>query len=454
MNIQNDKTDQAFRNKLQNIEVTPPPAVWDRLNETLGQRKKRAIGWWWTIAAASVVLAFVAGWYIAGSNSYEDDFYAELSAYKQQQIQQIYIQPKIEQHFVVELPAPDIKQFHAVLLAENKQENNTRHADNSDLSIIDSMKSHETILVAYSNNCLVTDVPPKNLNEADYAVIKSNLLALNSSNTENESNKWALGLQGSPIVNFDTPQTNKNFNNSEMITASNDVSTSYDMSMVGGMAVSFKASNKLKIISGVNYNEVAQQSGNMGVSFAGQNWLNDRFGANLDYMDQPTYSPETTVDPNNVMINTQTGLANVNMPQGVQLNQVSKTNTYNAELIENYDFKQLAGYVEVPLLMHYQLVEKQVGLYLLGGLNTNFLVANNVQLMNKREVIATGFTEGLRNITFSSSLGFGMNYMLSKRFVLNIEPTMKLYLNTLNSMSVYHTKPYTLGVFSGITYQF
>ena len=88
------------------------------------------------------------------------------------------------------------------------------------------------------------------------------------------------------------------------------------------------------------------------------------------------------------------------------------------------------------------------------GINTNLLVSNNILVYNEQNIVGKGATEGLRDLAFSSSIGVGLNYELSKHFSLSFEPTVKLFLNTLNTQNRYNSKPYTLGVFSGISYQF
>jgi len=51
-------------------------------------------------------------------------------------------------------------------------------------------------------------------------------------------------------------------------------------------------------------------------------------------------------------------------------------------------------------------------------------------------------------------LGMGFKYGLSRRISLNVEPRIKYYLNSLNSNSSVTYKPYTIGVFTGLSYEF
>jgi hypothetical protein len=455
MNIQDHKTDQVFRNKLHGYEVVPPPEVWERVSVGMSKQKRKAVWLWWPVAAASVVLAFIAGWYLSGSNNFDESLYAELENLKQQQISQLAISPIYEQHLLVELAKPKFEEFSKLLSASHMRTALQVEKNQRETISYEKLKGFQPELVAHVvHSLIVNNNEEKWMNEKDQAIMAANLLAMNNGNNEVVTDKWAVGLQGSPVYSFEPSSALASKSEANTLMMRNDVGTNYQVSMVGGLAVSYKAASRIKLISGVNYNEVAQGTANVGVSYAGQNWLGSRKDYMYDYAPLPETETAQMPDQQNAILNTPTGLANVSLPKGVELNQISKTANYNTELIENYDFKQLAGYVELPFLMHYQLIDKQLGLYLLGGLNTNLLVSNNVQLFNNSEVIATGVTEGLRNVTFSSSVGFGMNYMLTDRFVLSLEPTMKIYLNTLNTLPVYTTKPYTLGVFSGITYQF
>jgi hypothetical protein len=65
-----------------------------------------------------------------------------------------------------------------------------------------------------------------------------------------------------------------------------------------------------------------------------------------------------------------------------------------------------------------------------------------------------GKTEGLNPLMVSSSLGMGMEYNLTDKFSLNLEPTFRYYLNPFGEFSGMKTHPYSFGVFSGLTYKF
>ncbi|MDP4186307.1 MAG: hypothetical protein Q8862_14275, partial [Bacteroidota bacterium] len=64
-------TDELFRHKLGNHEVAPPEFLWDKIAEQLDQDKKNVrVVWFKRIAvAASLLLAFIAGWQLHQSHN-------------------------------------------------------------------------------------------------------------------------------------------------------------------------------------------------------------------------------------------------------------------------------------------------------------------------------------------------------------------------------------------------
>jgi len=99
-------------------------------------------------------------------------------------------------------------------------------------------------------------------------------------------------------------------------------------------------------------------------------------------------------------------------------------------------------------------VDRRVGLNLLGGLSTNFLIGSNVyfQENGKREYIGT--TADLKTVNYSGVMGVGLQYSISRNFHINMEPTFRYYLNSINKTSGISSHPYSLGFFTGISYSF
>jgi hypothetical protein len=112
------------------------------------------------------------------------------------------------------------------------------------------------------------------------------------------------------------------------------------------------------------------------------------------------------------------------------------------------------SFLELPVIVRYKVVDRKVGLNLVGGMSYNFLVNNNVYAVRDEGRYPVGTTEGLNEVSLSSSLGMGMEYKLSQNLSLNIEPTFRYYLNPFNTAKTTGTHPYAIGIFSGVAYKF
>lgn len=455
--------DEVFRNKLLNYEVAPPPAVWDRVAASMdNSKKKRRMIWLWrSMAAAMLALAFTGAWHFANRSIEQQYFTAQIEEINGSQEQHELITLPLEQSAREQTTATEtLKPIGSKALANKKPETASLKTERQLFASAKPLARKTVFLKNNLPSSNLLSIGNHDINEADKAIIAANLIALSheKATPNNQKERWAVGIKGSPIYNNE--QVNfGDFREKEYAplfgedALSNNVNTSYKMSLAGGVNVSYKANDKISLTTGVHYNEVTQESASVGISYIGQNWL---YNSNEQLRDEAMYAGDksSVYTENNVILNTQTGVANINLTPGLQLNQVSKTDALANDMVENYDLKQLAGYIEIPFLMRYQLIDKQIGLYFLGGINTNLLISNNILVYNEQNIVGKGATEGLRDLAFSSSIGVGLNYELSKHFSLSFEPTVKLFLNTLNTQNRYNSKPYTLGVFSGISYQF
>ena len=81
--------------------------------------------------------------------------------------------------------------------------------------------------------------------------------------------------------------------------------------------------------------------------------------------------------------------------------------------------------------------------------------------MNNNEIFSVldgektllGEATNVNKTSFSANFGVGMNYNITKKINLNIEPTFKYQLNTFDNTSG-DVKPYFIGIYSGIKYKF
>jgi len=143
------------------------------------------------------------------------------------------------------------------------------------------------------------------------------------------------------------------------------------------------------------------------------------------------------------------------IPSGVILGANSADKSMvSAVIVSNAQFTQNFDYLEIPMILRYTLIDSKFNVEMIGGFSSNLLVGNQTYMEGSNYRSLVGKTMDMQTFNYSGTLGLGLKYGLSKRIFLNVEPRMKYFLNSLNSNSSVTYKPYTIGVFTGLSYQF
>ena len=114
---------------------------------------------------------------------------------------------------------------------------------------------------------------------------------------------------------------------------------------------------------------------------------------------------------------------------------------------------QKLGFIEVPLEIEYVIIDKKIGLNIIGGGSTLFLDENMISLNSSNFSTNLGEANYLNSLSFSTNIGIGIDYKISPQFQLNLEPIFKYQINTFNS-SAGDVKPYYFGIYSGFSFKF
>jgi len=114
---------------------------------------------------------------------------------------------------------------------------------------------------------------------------------------------------------------------------------------------------------------------------------------------------------------------------------------------------QKLGFIEIPMELEYELSNQRLGLRVLGGFSALFLNENEVYSTLDGETTLIGSATNLNKTSFSANLGVGLDFKLSEKFKLNLEPTFKYQLNTFINTSG-DFKPYFIGIYSGFSFKF
>jgi hypothetical protein len=114
---------------------------------------------------------------------------------------------------------------------------------------------------------------------------------------------------------------------------------------------------------------------------------------------------------------------------------------------------QQLGYLEVPLEVEYALLDKRFGINVIGGASTLFLDDNDISINSENGHLSIGEANNLNSVSFTTNVGLGFDYQLSKKFDVNLEPTFKYQLNTYNN-NINDFRPYYFGVYTGFSFKF
>ncbi len=236
-----------------------------------------------------------------------------------------------------------------------------------------------------------------------------------------EKNSWFIKPQVSPIFYG-------NLGNGSAVDpnlAQNDGQGQVNMSY--GINVAYQINEKIKLRTGVNR-------------------------VNLNYTTNDVFLVQnqgvTTL--NNVSTNPDFVASILNEQQ---LQNLSANGTLNRSETLSSELQQELGYIEIPMEIEYNILNKKIGVNLIGGASTFLLNNNNLDVKNSNGTTSIGEANNLNDLSFSTNFAIGLDYNISKRLMFNLEPTFKYQFNTFQGGTT-NFQPYFLGIYSGVVFKF
>lgn len=206
-----------------------------------------------------------------------------------------------------------------------------------------------------------------------------------------------------------------------------------EVNMSYGLQVSYALNDRLSVRSGVNNVDLSYSTSNIAIGIA-------PIAMGLGSVDYGSRDVVVTVFNRNALTD---GFP----PPGGFGDVTLKSTDGDARLIQSIN------YYEVPLELKYSVVNTRLGVNIIGGVSTLFLGNNEISVTSDNFSSVLGEANNLSDVSFSTNIGLGLDYKLSRRFVFNIEPMFKYQLNPYTDPSV-NFKPYYLGVYSGLSFRF
>ena len=245
---------------------------------------------------------------------------------------------------------------------------------------------------------------------------------------EGEADKWSLGPSVAPVY-FNS------FGSGSPI-ASNfvDNSKTGSFNMSYGLQVSYRLSGKLRLRSGVHRVDYGYNTEDVG-------FTSNPSARPSSLIRTISYSEESK----NLVVQSMAG-----GQEGMEQNAVdvlAPSPAREGQMVQEF------GYLEIPLEMQYSLIDKKWGVDLIGGMSSLFLVNNAVSLESSGTVTEMGEATNINSLNFSTNFGLGFFYRFNPSFELNLQPMFKYQLNTFSETSGAF-RPYSVGIYSGLSFRF
>lgn len=274
------------------------------------------------------------------------------------------------------------------------------------------------------------DIPQENKKSIFDAIEESKEAIANTEEKSSNSSYWEVTPNVGPVYY-------NSINGGSSISPSfADNPQSGDTNISYGVQVSYNVNDKLSVRTGINNVSLGYATGDVVLATS----PTEVALKSIDYQNNDGRTVLTAFDKGD--------LENVPSDPNNPFSQVTqKSSGGNAEIIQNI------SYFEVPMELKYALLNKRFGINMIGGFSTLFLGNNEISVSDSsgfRSVL--GEANNLNSMSFSTNIGLGFDYKISKRFKLNIEPIFKYQLNPYSSSVDFN--PYYFGIYSGLSFKF
>nr|WP_321408333.1 outer membrane beta-barrel protein [uncultured Carboxylicivirga sp.] len=440
-----NKIDEAFRNGLGGMEIDPSPDVWSGIESGLNSGgKKKGLFFMWSMVAAASILAAVMTTIFLFQDKNPNDLSSSMAEIPNTIIEENNIDNKLNPHTSTErlnnvIEKNEIKHDdnNLILALKGDANNKSNKAVLSSTTVI--IKDREEEHFKYLNKKGIEELySHSKINSRQLKSEKKNeYFPLYAFNDEVKSkNDYQLLVGGAISSAYNYRQTS-----GAPVRSYDSYTESGVNSMGGGINVRIETRKRWSIETGVVYAQLGQEI-NSAVNYASDLMYSDAMiNASVDL--PKTYNNSM----GKIKFNTN------NSSSAPQLNYEVMGSIYDMALLSEGDgIRQTLEYIEIPLMARYKLIEGFSILSIAGGLSSNILVGNTAYLLDGNSRLEVGEMEGIKPVSWSSSVGLGLEVPVTKMVRISIEPRFKYYLESINDNSDYNFQPYAFSVFGGISF--
>lgn len=432
--------DIVFRDGLKNLEVLPPSEVWENVRSDISSARPSAFYFRVAAGIAAIVslglLAFFVG--MRTSESALDRMVAEQTLLPSDMLR--FTEQQNDLAVVAEVVESKLSTPTVSASSEISPVESITDGDREPLLL----KASPALTSNNTNSRASLNILDGGLNaENQESTIENPEVFLTGvemdSNSDIQEGRWMVGARISPTY------LSTNLKADNKILSDQQGEESALLSYTGGLSVVYSVGNRLSLQTGIYYSSLGRQVSDIR-SYSGYAGYAESKGGKIFGVATTSGTIASTnrdiylVDQTGNRISSTTSVNNFD-PDKAGLNP------FGSSLRQNFE------YIEVPFMLSYKLIDKKVDFNIMGGMSYSLLLDNEVYAVSDGSVIPIGSMEDLAGILLSSSFGMSMNYSLSDNFSLNLEPSIRYFLNSDGTLSA-SNNPFTFGIFSGVYYKF
>lgn len=444
--------DELFRSKLNDFEEVPPSYVWMKIQQKqrAGKRKSKLRILRTAGIAAAILLAFLMGWQLQEHRHRltetpvvaEEEHTGRQAPGKTQEWEAEPVQKTIRES----VPVKEMTTLPTVTDAGRqiqKMPEPTAPGQTLNLLTMMDVKIETPEFPGDLKDRMFNDRNDQaELTETDLRIIEMNKQIQDRNKAVKDDKSWNVGALISP--SFSVNQ--RSYEATYASNMSRPGEKQY-MTIGGGISVEYKTGKRWSIQSGLHYSRLGQSSGTYG---------NNRSMA-ADHSLEYTYSNNNVqLKSGKLLMNASAGVIEIEqLPSTVRLSSfMESAGAGNGQRLTNDNFDQRFEYIEIPLFVRYRMVDRTWNMHMLGGVSANMLVGNRAYLKDGSGEAYIGKTKDMNQMNYSASFGVGLGYQLTSKIQLNVEPQLKYYLQSLSSNPDITFKPYSVGLYTGVSYRF
>ena len=446
--------DKIFKDQLSQPQ-NPLAEAWDFIQSALDGEKRRKLAAYIWLPVSGIAAMFLIGVFIFKSNEGSSEKKKETKFVKQTQPQKSdtfetekentneiihenrgadYISgikdnviAWTKNVFIPKDKASDISETDKELISQYKNETTTGKEGNEKTTIVQQDKNGNK-----TENKYEQIFPDKN-NESDLLTGRSKILPQPNKGVQSGGDKFSISAFFAPtqVNSFGGKSLLSNdFNNLDI---QNSVNMSY------GARVSYAINEKIKIRTGAGMLDIEQRTKNVPITVS----VSGGRGGAMLYQLAP-------IPPAH----------NISYSGDLRVGSIEPVSNLQADgaFAKSYlqgDIAQKIRYVEIPLEAEINFAQlNKLGFNATLGASSYVLTHNSISAVTPESSVKQdlGTATNLNDLSFSANAGIKIDYEVSKKIKLNVEPTFKYMIKPMNKVN--DTKPYIIGVSTGVTFSF